>query len=494
MRYFLGIDNGGTMTKAAVFDEKGREIAVDSRPTPVKRPCDGQSERDMELLWKITAECIRSAIEKSGVPPESIVSVGLSGHGKGLYLWGKNGRPVRPAISSTDRRAEDIVARWEKDGTAKAAAELTLQKVIACQPVALLRWLKENEPQSLEKIRWIFSCKDYIRFRLTSVAMSEFTDLSGTSLMNLGTMKPDMRLNEIFGIREISDCIPPLCSSCDNAGSVTEEAALLTGLRPGTVVSGGMFDIDACAVAMGVFDPEKLCTVTGTWSINEYPSSVAVPAESGTSNSIFCVPDKYLVEESSPTSAGNLEWFLENFMKSEGGKSGSELYEAVDGAVDGISPEESQVIFLPFLYGANAGCGDAVFAGVTERTKKKHLLRAIYEGVAFSHRWHIERLLRFRERPQAIRMAGGAVNSPVWVQMFADVLSIPIETVTVKQLGALGVSMAAAVAAGVYPDLETAAENMIPTVSTVTPSPERAKAYEIKYRRYLSLIKRMEGF
>ena len=91
-------------------------------------------------------------------------------------------------------------------------------------------------------------------------------------------------------------------------------------------------------------------------------------------------------------------------------------------------------------------------------------------------------------------MAGGAVNSPVWVQMFADVLSIPIETVTVKQLGALGVSMAAAVAAGVYPDLETAAENMIPTVSTVTPSPERAKAYEIKYRRYLSLIKRMEGF
>jgi len=181
-------------------------------------------------------------------------------------------------------------------------------------------------------------------------------------------------------------------------------------------------------------------------------------------------------------------------MKSEGGKSGSELYEAVDGAVDGISPEESQVIFLPFLYGANAGCGDAVFAGVTERTKKKHLLRAIYEGVAFSHRWHIERLLRFRERPQAIRMAGGAVNSPVWVQMFADVLSIPIETVTVKQLGALGVSMAAAVAAGVYPDLEAAAENMIPTVSTVTPSPERAKAYEIKYRQYLSLIKRMEGF
>lgn len=119
------------------------------------------------------------------------------------------------------------------------------------------------------------------------------------------------------------------------------------------------------------------------------------------------------------------------------------------------------------------------------------MLRAIYEGVAFSHLWHIEKLLAFRNPPETVRMAGGAVNSSVWVQMFADVLNIPIETVSTKELGAKGCAMAAAIAAGIYTDYEDAAKAMVKISSTIYPRQEYVEIYRKKYERYKDILNRL---
>ena len=201
--------------------------------------------------------------------------------------------------------------------TALRAREKTLQNVIECQPAPLLAWLKENEPEAYANIKWVFEAKDYIRFMLTGEACAEETDYSGTSLMNLLTRDFDEELLRLWGLEEIKDCLPPLRHSFENCGRITAKAARASGLIEGTPVCGGMFDIDACAIAMDVSSPQKLCAITGTWSINEYISSVPVPADSSTLNSLFCIPGYYLIEESSPTSAGNLEWVIDNFFKRE---------------------------------------------------------------------------------------------------------------------------------------------------------------------------------
>lgn len=116
------------------------------------------------------------------------------------------------------------------------------------------------------------------------------------------------------------------------------------------------------------------------------------------------------------------------------------------------------------------------------------MLRAIFEGVCFSHLHHIEALLQHRTTPEAIRMTGGAANSSVWVQMFADIIGMPIEVVKTKEPGALGCAMAAAVAAGVYSDYESAAENMVRVSATFVPRKENADIYRKKYERYCRLI------
>ena len=132
--------------------------------------------------------------------------------------------------------------------------------------------------------------------------------------MNLHTRDYDGELLKLFGLEEIAEALPPLCRATEICGHVTEEAAERCGLLPGTPVVGGMFDINACALAAGVTDPNRLCMIAGTWSINEYVRREPVTDGSVLMNSLFCLPEYYLIEESSPTSAGNNEWFVRELL------------------------------------------------------------------------------------------------------------------------------------------------------------------------------------
>jgi L-xylulokinase len=117
----------------------------------------------------------------------------------------------------------------------------------------------------------------------------------------------------------------------------------------------------------------------------------------------------------------------------------------------------------------------------------------VYEGVVYSAKTHIDKLLAVREKPAAVRLAGGAANSPFWVQMFADVLELPIETVTgVKELGALGSAMAAAVAAGIYRDYTEAAAAMVRISRPVYPASATALHYRSKYEKYTAVCEALD--
>ena len=491
--YVIGLDNGGTATKAAVFDLRGREIAVAGKQTQVINPRSGYTERSMEEAWQANCECIRSVIEKAGIMAEDILGIAVCGHGKGLYMWGKDDKPAYNGIISTDSRAWKYPKKWKETGVHKELHDQLCQELMACQQVSLLAWFKDNNRKVYDNIQYIFSVKDYIRFRLTGEAYSEATDISGSGLMDVKNAKVDKEMLEKLGIPETYEKIPPIKYSYDLCGKITKEASDMTGLLEGTPIAGGMFDIDACAVAVNVTSSKEMCTIAGTWSINEYISKHPVMDGSVAMNSLFAMPGYYLVEECSATSSGNLEWFLKHFLNKEEMGEGKELYETINKMVDSVEPEESDVYFLPFLYGSNAHpLGKGAFVGLTTYHDTAHIIRAIYEGVAYSHKTHIDKLLLSRKPPEAIRMAGGAVNSKVWVQIFSDVLGIPIETVEAKELGALGCGMAAAIAAGVYKDYIEAAEYMVHVSERVYPNPDRQKIYQNKYKKYAAVSQALD--
>lgn len=490
-KYVMGIDHGGTSTKAVIFDMNGKEITSAKRNIPMQTPKPGHTERDMELLWQMNCAVIRESIERAAIDATEIVGVSFSGHGKGLYLWGKDGQPVRPGIVSTDSRAHAIVEHWYADSTAKAVFPLTCQSILPSQPVALLRWLIENEPGSIEQTRYIFGVKDYVRYRMTGVARGEITDLSGSGLVNLQTADYDPQVLKLLDLECIADKLPELIYSSEFCGAVTKECAVLTGLKPGTRVAAGLFDIDSCAIGMNICDDSRIAVIAGTWSINEYIARKPVLDGSVKMNSLYCLPGYYLAEECSPTSASNYDWFLQQFMGEAAQQANTDIYSLANQMVNQVAPDEQDIIFLPYLYG---GCDDArtkaTFFGLEAWHSRAHVLRSICEGIVFGHRMLVERLQKSRSVPAiAIRLAGGVVRAEGWVQMFADIMKIPVETIDVDELGALGAAMTAAVAAGEFENLQAAAQSMVHIDRAYTPNPDLASIYDRKYEKYL----RVEG-
>lgn len=498
MQYYIGLDNGGTTTKAALFDSRGKQLGCCSVATKALTLRPEFVERDMEEMWEANCQVVRGVLEQTQIAPEEVAGVGICGHGKGLYLWGKDEKPVRNGIISTDNRAYRYVERWRADGTEEAAFELSCQHLMSCQPVALLAWLKDHEPENYKNIRYVFECKDYVRFRLTGEARAEITDYSGSHLMNLQEQDYDLRLLHLFGIEEVWAALPPLCRADEIAGYVTKEAAQKCGLREGTPVVGGFFDINACAVASGVIYPDLVCMIAGTWSINEYIRKEPVLDGKVQMNSLFALPQYYLIEESSATSAGNNEWFVNQLLpevRDEVKKSGKSVYEVVNEWVSSIAPQTFVPVFLPFLMASNVHPNaKASFVGLNVSHTRKHMARSVYEGIAFCHRYHLERLLAtMDEKPRAIRLSGGAAKSPVWAQMFADIMQLPVETVEAQEAGALGCAIASAVAAGEYQTMDEAVKNMTVVGKTIEPNKELAKIYDRKYHIYIKTLACLDG-
>src|SRR5690554_3998932 len=115
-KYIMGIDDGLTNSKAALFDLNGREIAVASRRFEVSKPKPSWVEGDPEKLWQNTADCIQEVIAKAGIDPAEIGAIGFTGFGNGLFIVDEQGNGIRNAIGSNDGRAVDVVEKLKQEG------------------------------------------------------------------------------------------------------------------------------------------------------------------------------------------------------------------------------------------------------------------------------------------------------------------------------------------------------------------------------------------
>ena len=372
-----------------------------------------------------------------------------------------------------------------------------MQIIWAGQTLPIVAWHKEHKPKVLAQAKWVLSCKDYIRFCLTGEAYTELTDVSVANGINLNTIDYDEAIFQAFGIGEYRRLFAPLRKCTDVCGVVSAKAARETGLCEGTPVAGGLCDVAACCIGTGVTSPDKMCMVAGTWSINEFLSEKPIASKQLFQNALYCMDDYWMILENSMTSASNLEWFIKNLMsleKQQAENEGGSVFPLADRMVSSIAPEDCPIIFLPFLFGTNVNAdAKACFLGISGLHTKAHLLRAVYEGVAFSHRVHMENLLRFREKPSGIRISGGAARSRVWMQIFADVFQIPIEISAASELGTMGAAMCAGIASGTYLDFEQAVDVFCKVDSVCEPNRDVAQVYEDKFDLYRKLSGAMDG-
>lgn len=488
METWMGIDCGGTVLKAGIYDSDGTELGVSRCSLPVLSPQAGWAERNMQQLWTSCASVIREVLAKTRIQPGNIQGIAISAQGKGLFLLDKQQQPLGNGILSSDQRALAQVRQWQAEGIPEQLYPLTRQTLWTGHPATLLRWIKDHEPERYAQIGAIQMGHDFLRTCLTGEVACEETNISESNLYNMAQSNYDPALLQLLGIPEIAPVLPRIVQSAELAGRVTATAARQTGLATGTPVYGGLFDVVSTALCAGLQDEQTLNAVMGTWSVT---SGVTSCIDSQQSERFvygrYAESDQYIVHAASPTSAGNLEWLLKQWHISD--------YQAVNQAVASLPKAGSDLFFVPFLYGSNAGTGmTAGFYGLQALHDRKHLLQAIYEGVVFSHMTHLDFLRQRFPGARRMRMTGGPAHSAVWMQMFADISGLELELPRIEETGCLGAALAAMVGGGRYRDFRSAQKAIKGDMQVVIPDWTAHPHYQKKRAKYQLLVNTLAEF
>lgn len=478
MASLLGIDNGLTVTKAVIFDADGSVLSVARRRVPQLMPQPRFVERDMIGLWQATAEAIAEAISLSGRNADDINAVAATAHGDGLYLLDKDQQPLGPGVLSLDSRAGVIAAAWNQSAVGKDALALTGQMPHASAPSSLLAWVKQNEPERFSKIAHILSCKDWLRFCLSGTIGTDRTEAS-TAFTDVDRQSYSRDALKLFGLDMLWDALPPVAGSGEVVGSVSRDAASLTGLREGTPVAAGLHDVTASALGIGGQREGTVDIVAGTYSINQIVSTKPErDARWLCRNAIE--PDQWNSMAISPASTANYDWFLETLCKSEMGS--ADVHTLLASEIDQALTRPSTVLFHPFLFGSPHGpVASAGFLGLRGWHERGDMLRAVLEGIAFNHRDHVDALRDGFPFEQA-RLTGGASRNRTFVQMFADILGMPVTITQTEEAAAWGTALCAGVACGLYASSHDDPRDLASLEEWFEPDVDRSAAYETRYR------------
>ena len=493
MNCLLGIDIGTSGTKTVLFDENGTPLASSTVEYPLYQPQNGWAEQDPDDWYRASVQTIRTVIETSGVSPESIKGIGLSGQMHGLVMLDASGAVLRKSILWCDGRTTEECAEITETIGAERLIELTANPALPGFTAGKILWVRKHEPELYAQCAHILLPKDYIRYKLTGVFATEVSDASG---MNLLDVKNRCWSEEVLEKLSIDPSwLPKVYESPEVTGYVTEEIASLTGLCAGTPVVGGAGDNAAAAVGTGVVEDGKAFTTIGTSGVVFAHTSNMVIDPKGRVHTFCCaVPGCWHVMGVTQGAGLSLSWFRNNFCTAEmetAKQMGVDPYYLMDKEAANVPIGANKLLFLPYLMGERTPHLDAncrgVFFGLSAIHTKRDMIRAVMEGVSYSLRDCMEVLKEMGVVSNEMLACGGGGTSPLWRQMLADLYGCPVKTVASKEGPALGVAILAGVGCGLYPSVEEACRKVIRTNEPQLPDLCAHEAYEHFYAVYCSL-------
>ena len=491
----LGIDIGTTTIKAAIYDLSGEIEKVYSEKNEIENPHTGFAEQDMNKIWIKVCTLLRKITSDSRA--EEILGIGLSGQGAGLWLLNKNLEPVGKGVTWLDLRGAEIIDRMDYSLITELY-EISGWKIFPGSGPILLKWFDIYQPDILKKCRFLLRCKDWIRFKLTDVILSDPTDMIGFVNPDTATYSP--RIFQILNLDEsYIGLLPPLKKPWEIAGEVTRQAAKETGLKEGTPVVVGAYDVCSSALGAGAIKPGQMFAIIGTAGIYAAISDRTIrDPQMKVSVNLHCVPNRYILNSQSMLATPNIDWFIMEFYKDLIEKYGNKkIYEICDKLVENAKPYSGFIIYHPYLQGEMSPVMNPYargsFFGLSIEHKRENLLRAIYEGIGYSMLDNILQLSRFiTVVDKEATVIGGGSRSQTLLQILADICALRIKVPVGEEFGCRGAAINAGLGIGVFKTHEEALKSFLKTKFIATPIQERVELYRKLFRVYQELYKRVE--
>lgn len=446
MKYLLGADIGTTSLKATVFDENGKLIKSATKDytlivsvDTVEFPAEDYFKLFKEAYDEVTAGLTVSALA-------------IDTQCETIIFADDNGKPLMNAIVWLDNRAtkqaEEIKAHFGN----KKVYEVTGQpEITATWPAAKILWLKENNPEVLEKAKKIFLLEDYLLYKLTGNFVTEKTLQSSTIYFDIKNDCYWDEMLEFIGIDK--EKLPKLCDSGVKVGEYN-----------GVSVSTSGMDQIAGAIGAGVVDGTAISEMTGTTmvvfapteNIPDYNPESIIPVHKN-------YDGKYCLLSWTPTAGIALKWFKNNFCENFD-------FKELDNIAKDIPAGSNGLTFLPYLCGSTMPKynpdAKGTFMGLTMEHTRAHFVRSILESVACMLKENLDYLgIKSKE----IRSMGGGASSPLWCQIKADMTGKNISILENNETACLGSAILAGISVGIYKDVSVA-KDIVKIKKTYTPS------------------------
>jgi sugar (pentulose or hexulose) kinase len=484
-RYLLGVDAGSSLTKAAIFDRDGRQIAVGHCRTDLLRPHPGWCEMDPDAALAAMRRAIGAALAEAGLTGDDIAAIGISAAMVGAWLVDEEGRALRPGINWEDSRAQAMLDARVAEDEAFYRRIFAIDGCVMQQgcTLPLMAWLKEHEGETLRRAAHVLSYKDYLRMRLTGRAAADRTE-AAVAPGDARERERSPALITLFGLADLTDKLPPVADSESFAGVVTAKGAEAFGLKAGTPVAIGAGDAPCAVVGAGMLEKDMTTVVLGTTCIVGVVSDepVFTPPDLGL---LFTLPGKaWLRAMVNVAGTTNLDWAIRTLTSERADDPGR--FAAVERLIAEIPIGAEGLVYLPYLSesGIIAPTVDAKaragFHGLIARHGRAHMIRAVYEGVALA----VRDLLQILPAGKEISLTGGGANSRLWAQMIADAAGRPVVIPSGTEFGARGAALLAATAIGWFPDIRAASLRTRRIERRHEPDPAKTAAWDRAFAAY----------
>lgn len=435
MEYYLGVDVGTTSAKAVAFSASGEVITSSSCGYKMYHPQQGWCEQDPgEIFDAVIFSCNR-VISAFHFPPK-LIAFSCALHG--LLAIDTGGKPLTRFIIWADNRAADIAERLKESETGWSFYTSTGVPVHAMSPLCKLIWLKENEPEIFRRADKFIGIKEYIYYRLFNECFIDTSVASATGLLHLESLSWDQKILEFLDITSsrLSRVVPVTHKIWFKQQPAVNGSALLIPDDTPLIIGGS--DGALANLGTGAVNENLMAVTIGTSGAARI---VTHKVETDIGMRTFCYhvkDDLYIIGGPGNNGAVVLEWLRDKLLETT--ESLPELFLKAEK----IHPGSDDLLFMPYILGERAPVWNSnakgVFFGLNINHTKSHLVRACMEGVIYAI-YSIAKILLEKREITEIYATGGFVQSPLWLQMLADVCNIEVCVSGAVESSALGAVM-----------------------------------------------------
>lgn len=526
-KYILCIDHGTSGPKPAIISTKGKVIDWHFKEVPLYMPEPGAAEQNPDDWWNGIAEGVKKMMSSGKVKKEDIVGICNTSQWSGTVPVDKNGKHLMNCIIWMDTRGAELIRKFHK--SILQVSGYNLFKILKWlsitgggptlsgkDPIAHIMWLREKHPEIYKGAYKFLEPQDYINMRLTGkFATSEATAhlLWLSDIRDINNIQYSKKL--IKKLKLNAEQLPEIKKVTDVLGTLKPEVAKELGLNPDTPVILGAPDLHSATIGSGaVRDYEAhFCIGTSDWMLCHVPykktdiNTQVASAPSG-------IPGRYMTINEQEIAGGALSYLRDKILyhKDEllSEEKQPDVYKIFDRMVEKTPPGSNGMIFTPWLFGERCPVDNHSVRGglynIKLDTTREHLIRAVFEGVAYNVRWLLMALEKFigkwvkKEKPEQIvdgkiipelTIIGGGANSKIWCQIFADVLNRKVKQIKDPiQVNAQGAAFMAAVALGhtTWDEIP----NLVEYGNVFEPNPANREIYDNMFAEFLNIYKAMK--